>query len=53
MPMPARILLAIGLIVLDAVFVFIPLTAFFLAYILVRNPPWFRNWLDRLDQNRG
>jgi hypothetical protein len=28
---------------------FLPLTAFFLIYILMFNPPWFRKFLDRLD----
>jgi hypothetical protein len=28
---------------------FLPLTAFFLIYILMFNPSWFREFLDRLD----
>jgi len=35
-----------------AVFV-VPLTAVFMAYILVYNPPWFREFLSTLDAGQG
>ena len=44
-----RVLLAAGVIVLDSVVFFLPLTAFFLAYVILYNPPWFRKFLLELD----
>jgi hypothetical protein len=42
-----RLLLAVGILALDILFFFLPLTAIFLAYILIVNPPWFREFLER------
>ncbi|MEW5724958.1 MAG: hypothetical protein AB1896_17740 [Thermodesulfobacteriota bacterium] len=42
-----RILLAAGIVLLDWATFFVPLSALFLAYILLVNPPWFREFLDR------
>ena len=50
MGMSYRILLAVGILLLDAVTFFLPLSACFLAYVFLFNPPWYRNFLDRLDQ---
>jgi len=44
-----RILFAVGIIVVDAVLFFLPLGALLLAYILIFNPPWFRNFLTEQD----
>jgi hypothetical protein len=44
-----RILLAMGIILLDLIAFFLPLTAFFLAYVVVSNPPWVKDFLERLD----
>ena len=44
-----RILLAALILLLDLVFFFFPLTAVFLAYVIIFNPPWFRDFLNRLD----
>jgi len=44
-----RILLAIGILVLDSVVFFLPLTAFFLAYVIIYNPPWVKNFIVGLD----
>jgi len=44
-----RILLALGIILLDLIVFFLPLTAFFLAYVVVINPPWVKDFLERLD----
>jgi len=44
-----RILLALGIILLDLIVFFLPLTAFFLAYVVVYNPPWVKDFLERLD----
>jgi hypothetical protein len=45
-----RILICIGILLLDLVVFFLPLSAFFLVYILMVNPPWFRQYLQKLDQ---
>ena len=51
--MTNRVLLALGVVVLDfAVFV-VPLTAVFMAYILIYNPPWFREFINSLDARQG
>jgi len=45
----SRIILSIGIILADFIVFFLPLTAFFLAYIILYNPPWFRKFLQDLD----
>jgi len=45
-----RMLICIGILLLDLVVFFLPLSAFFLVYILMVNPPWFRQYLQKLDQ---
>ncbi len=45
-----RILLALGIILLDLIVFFLPLTAFFLAYVVLYNPPWVKDFLERLDE---
>jgi hypothetical protein len=49
MNMTQRILLGVGILIVDLAVFFLPLTAFFLMYILIANPPWFRNFLNNLD----
>ncbi len=49
MPLFYRILIAAGILLLDGFLFFLPLSAIFLAYILLVNPPWFRNFLSTLD----
>ena len=49
MDMSKRILLAIGILIVDLTVFFLPLTAIFLIYILLVNPPWFREFLNHLD----
>jgi hypothetical protein len=44
-----RILLCIGILMVDLVVFFLPLTALFLIYIIMYNPPWFREFLKGLD----
>jgi hypothetical protein len=44
-----RILLALGIILLDLIVFFLPLAAFFLAYVIVYNPPWAKDFFERLD----
>jgi hypothetical protein len=49
MTMTNRILLSIAILFVDVVIFFLPLTALFLIYILLYNPPWFRNFLQGLN----
>jgi hypothetical protein len=48
-----RILLCVGIMAVDLIIFFVPLTALFLCYILLFNPPWFREFLNTLDQAPG
>ena len=50
MAMWKRILLSAGVLVIDLGVVILPLTALFLIYIFIWNPPWFRDFLNRLDR---
>jgi uncharacterized membrane protein len=45
-----RLMLALGIILLDLVVFFLPLTAFFLAYVIIYNPPWVKDFLEGLDK---
>jgi hypothetical protein len=47
MPMSQRILIAVLVLLVDLAIFFFPLTAVFLAYVIVVNPPWFRDFLNR------
>jgi hypothetical protein len=49
MSLTNRILLAAVILLLDLVVFFFPLTAVFLAYIIIFNPPWFREFINHLD----
>jgi hypothetical protein len=51
MSMTTRIVISVGIILVDLVVFFLPLTALFLIYILFYNPPWFRGFLDTLDKS--
>ncbi len=53
MTMTQRILLSLGILLVDLIVFYLPLTAFFLIYILIVNPPWFRNFLNNLDRPSG
>lgn len=44
-----RVALAAGVVLLDSLVFFLPLTAFFLAYLIIVNPPWFKDFLIKLD----
>ena len=44
-----RVIIAAAILALDVAVFFLPLTAFFLAYVLIFNPPWFRHFIDNLD----
>lgn len=43
-----RVVLALVVLVVDFVVFFLPLGALLLGYIIVFNPPWFREFLDRI-----
>jgi hypothetical protein len=45
-----RVLLSIGILLIDLIVFFLPLTALFLAYIILANPIWFREFLQDLNQ---
>lgn len=53
MPMVYRVLLAAGVLLLDLVVFFLPLTAVFLAYVILVNPPWVRLFLEQLERPSG
>jgi len=42
--------LALGVILLDLGIFFFPLTAFFVAYVIIYNPPWVKNFLEELGR---
>jgi len=48
-----RILLSVGIILIDLIIFFLPLTALFLVYIILYNPPWFREFLNKLNQDEN
>ena len=48
MSKPDRILLAVTILVTDAVFFVVPLAGLVAAYVIVARPPWFRDWTARL-----
>jgi hypothetical protein len=50
MAMWKRLLLCAGVLLVDLGVFFLPLTAIFLIYIVLYNPPWFREFLSRLDR---
>jgi hypothetical protein len=52
MKMTNRIILCVGILLLDLIVFFFPLTALFLIYILIINPPWFREFLNGLDPKK-
>ena len=48
-----KILICVIILLVDLAVFFLPLTAIFLVYIILENPPWFREFLDRLDTPGG
>ena len=53
MSMTFRLLICAGILLVDLAVFFLPLTALFLIYILLANPPWFRDFLAGLDRPKG
>jgi hypothetical protein len=48
MSMTQRILVSIIILAIDLFIFFLPLTAIFLAYILIFNPSWARDLLNNM-----
>lgn len=48
-----RWILAIVLILVDALVFVLPLTGLFAAYLLIARPTWFREWIDILYGSPG
>lgn len=53
MPLKYRILIVAGILILDLALFFLPLCAFFLAYAILVNPPWFRDFLNESARISG
>ena len=47
--MTQRVLLAALILAVDLAIFFFPVSAAFLAYILIANPPWFRDFVNHLE----
>ena len=52
MGMTQRILLAAGILIVDLALFFIPLSALLLAWIIIFNPPWVREFINKLDTTK-
>jgi len=53
MRMVHRILICLGILLIDLAVFFLPLTALFLIYIILVNPPWFREFLQTLNHHQA
>lgn len=53
MNMTQRIVLGVGILIVDLVVFFLPLSAIFLMYVLIFNPPWFRTFLNNIEKSNG
>jgi hypothetical protein len=49
MGLPQRLVLAVAIVAVDAVVFFVPLGALFLAYVILTNPPWVRDFVNSLS----
>ena len=45
----SRLVLALVIVLVDGAVFFLPLAALFVAYVITTNPPWVRDFLNRLD----
>ena len=46
--MAERLILAVAVLLIDATVFVVPLAGFFVAYVIVARPPWFREWVAAL-----
>jgi len=53
MSMAHRILICTGILLVDLAVFFLPLSALFLIYVILANPPWFREFLQKLNHNHA
>ena len=44
----SRLVLALAIVLVDWAVFFLPLSALFIAYVITTNPPWVRDFLNRL-----
>jgi hypothetical protein len=51
MTMAQRILIAAVIVAVDLVAFALPLTALLAAYVIIFNPPWFKAFVKRLEDN--
>ena len=49
MTMTQSLLLAAAIVLVDLVAFFLPFTALLLAYVIIFNPPWFRDFINNLE----
>ncbi|MCI0526761.1 MAG: hypothetical protein L0Y56_04815 [Nitrospira sp.] len=47
--MGTRIILSVAIVIIDWVAFFVPLGSLFLAYVILTNPPWVRDFLNQLN----
>ena len=45
-----RLMLAVAIILVDAIAFVVPLAALFLAYVILANPPWVRDFVNSLNE---
>jgi hypothetical protein len=45
----SRLILALVVVLVDWAVFFVPLSGLFIAYVITTNPPWVREFLNRLD----
>lgn len=43
-----RLLLAVGIFLVDAFFIVVPVAALVACYIILSRPEWFRDWVLKL-----
>ena len=54
MSLTYRLILCAAVLLVDLAVFFLPLTALFLIYVILVNPPWFRKFLaDSADPQNG
>jgi len=46
-----RVILSVGILLIDLIVFFLPLSALFLVYIILANPVWFREFLQKLNSS--
>lgn len=53
MSLTNRIFIAALVVLLDLVVFFFPISAVFIAYVIIFNPPWFKDFILGLDKPDG